>query len=359
MIIVKKSYKKFINSNEIKLIEAIVYVFAIIVSIFCIVYGPIYLKMLPLLIVIGIVGRILFKRSITTTVFGIIVSIIMLFLGGQLRFIEIVFNSFVYGLCIGLGELLGKYIYISYTFFKNERKKKSPRAKKSYIITFLIFCITIIVQIYFFGNILEYNKSRTNLEKYLSDTYKEESGDFKIINASCIFFPEKVYVFKVLKTDESNKYNFSVYSNDSLLIRDGYKEYIYYTRTIELSDFFDSYLKSKNFNEKYKDIKISAAFSEDYSIMFNIEKDVEVVSVEEKNIYSTELVEIIGELIKFDKYPLDGNINVILKSQKDQKNNVKANIVIKDYINNIEIKKQDSSSYILNSFSLEFFDVKN
>lgn len=359
MIIVKKSYKKFINSNEIKLIEAIVYIFAIIVSIFCILYGPIYIKMMPLLVIIGIVGRILFKRSITTTVFGIIVSMIMLYLSGQLRPVEIVFNSFVYGLCIGLGELLGKYIYISYTFFKNERKKISPRAKKSYAITIVLFVITLVFQLYFFGNIFEYNKSKLNLEKYLTDTYKEESSDFKITNASCIFFPEKVYVFKVLKAEENNMYNFSVYLNNELLVKDGYKEYIYYKRTVELSEFFSSYLKSKSFNEKYKDIKVSAVFSEDYTVIFNIEKDVELVSLEQKEIYSKELVEIINELVKFNKYPLEGNINIILKSEKDQKNNVKANIAIKDYLENIKTKKQDTSNYILNSFSLEFFDIKN
>lgn len=359
MILVKKSYKKFINSNEIKLIEAIVYVIAIIVAIFCTIYGSIYIKMIPLLVIVGIVGRIFFKRSITTTVFGIVVSMIMLYLSGQLRFIEIVFNSFVFGLCIGLGELFGKYIYISYTFLKNKRKKISPRAKKAYAITFFVFAITLIFQLYFFGNIVSYNKSKANLEKYLNDTYKGESSSFKIINASCVFFPEKVYIFKVLKKDLNDSYNFTVYLNDELLIKDGYKENMYYKKTMELSEVFSMYLKDKGVIKKYSDIKISALYEEDFKVIFDIQKDVDLVSEEEKKIYSKELVDIIGELIKFDKYELDGNINIVLKSEKDSKNNVNANILIKDYIDNIETKKQDSESYIFNSFNLEFFDVKN
>ena len=355
----KKSYKKFINSKEIKLIEAIVYVIAIIVAIFCTIYGSIYIKMIPLLIIVGIVGRIFFKRSITTTVFGIVVSMIMLYLSGQLRFIEIIFNSFVYGLGIVLGELLGKYIYISYTFSKNERKKIIPRAKKAYAITFFVFVVTFIFQLYFFGNIVSYNKSKANLEKYLTDTYKEESSYFKITTANFVFFPEKVYVFKVLKTDLNDSYNFTVYLNDELLIRDGYKENIYYKRTIELSEFFSAYLKDKGFIEKYGDIKISALFEDDFKVIFDIQKDVDLVSEDEKKIYSKELVGIIGELIKFDKYDLNGNINIVLKSEKDSKNNVNANILIKNYIENIQTKKQDPENYIFNSFNLEFFDVKN
>ena len=54
--------KKIFSKNIIKYIEAIIYILAIIVGIFACNSGPIYIKMLPILFILGFVGRIIFDR---------------------------------------------------------------------------------------------------------------------------------------------------------------------------------------------------------------------------------------------------------------------------------------------------------
>ena len=67
--------KKIFSKNIIKYIEAIIYILAIIVGIFACNSGPIYIKMLPILFILGFVGRIIFDRPVMTTIFGIVTAI--------------------------------------------------------------------------------------------------------------------------------------------------------------------------------------------------------------------------------------------------------------------------------------------
>ena len=99
-------------------IEGIVYIIAIIVVIFAKVYGSIYFSLLPLLVILGIVGKVFFDRGVVTTIFGIITSLCVVYTKGSFTLPENIIYSLVIGLDIAMGELLGDYLKKSYAIYK-------------------------------------------------------------------------------------------------------------------------------------------------------------------------------------------------------------------------------------------------
>ena len=107
--------KKILNNKTINYIEAIVYICAIIICIFVCNSGPIYIKMLPILFLLGFVGRIIFDRPVVTTIFGIVTSLCIVKLLSNTDFWNNFFLSLCTGLNISLGELFGQYYIKSIT----------------------------------------------------------------------------------------------------------------------------------------------------------------------------------------------------------------------------------------------------
>lgn len=83
-------------------IEGFVYSLLIIVTIIAITIGPIYIKFLPILYILGILGNMLFKRPIITSIFASIVSICFIqILGGYSLNFNILKSIYV-GLSVAL-----------------------------------------------------------------------------------------------------------------------------------------------------------------------------------------------------------------------------------------------------------------
>lgn len=108
--------KKIFSKNIIKYIEAIIYILAIIVGIFACNSGPIYIKMLPILFILGFVGRIIFDRPVMTTIFGIVTAICIIRVTNNISIKENIFFSLCDGLNIAMGELCGEYFLRSKNF---------------------------------------------------------------------------------------------------------------------------------------------------------------------------------------------------------------------------------------------------
>ena len=104
-----KKNMKFLTKNTILYIEAIVYILAIIVGVIACDVGPIYIRMLPILFILGFVGRIIFDRPVITTVFGIITALCITKLTNNSNFFDNLFVSLCNGINIALGELFGEF----------------------------------------------------------------------------------------------------------------------------------------------------------------------------------------------------------------------------------------------------------
>ena len=158
--------KKIFSKNIIKYIEAIIYILAIIVGIFACNSGPIYIKMLPILFILGFVGRIIFDRPVMTTIFGIVTAICIIRVTNNISTKENIFFSLCDGLNIAMGELCGEYFLRSKKFYAKKKKLKNKGVLSTYLMTFVIFIFAILLHIFTNGNYVSYFKARSSLYDY-------------------------------------------------------------------------------------------------------------------------------------------------------------------------------------------------
>jgi hypothetical protein len=95
--------------SNLVFIEGIVYSLLIIVTIIAITIGPIYIKFIPILYILGILGNMLFKRPIITSIFACIVSICIIQILGEYTLSFNILKSIYVGLLVFLRR---NYIYL-------------------------------------------------------------------------------------------------------------------------------------------------------------------------------------------------------------------------------------------------------
>lgn len=329
----------------VKLIETIVYCLLIVAFIFANSYCNIYIKMLPMLFVLGVVGNLFFGRPIITTVFGIITSICVVYMKERYGFFENIFISFNFGLNIALGEIAGLLIKKAYSYIKNHDKSFDKDEVAIYIITIIfmfIFCP--LFHGLSNGNIVKYNKAKSKLEKYLKTEYNEDYNKFQIVDASYKLQKDTNYIFKIKY--ENKIYIFKVYTNDKLDVVDGYKQYILEKNNTKIKNEFDNFIKTYakdflvSYDEKNNNIYLSAKF--------------DVGDEVKKDTYINPIIDFLDNLKTFKYIESINIVNVNLKDTNDVKNTINSSILLKSFYNlNSNNEKID---YVKNSFDIEYID---
>ena len=342
------------EKNHIKmLVESIVNIFAIIISVFAYVYGNMYIRMIPLLFILGIIGKIIFNRPVTTSIFSIIVSICFVKLSGITNIIENLAISFCMGAYVSLGEIIGYMLQIIIKDVKKKRKKKGKKVIISYITVFIVSVFVLAFQNYLNSNIFTYLKYENNLKKYLSNNY--EDRNLIIVNAHYNFIGDKNFKFLVEDKNSGRIYSFIVYKDNKFGISDGILSSDLLLKNVSLNKKLNEYMEKNNFNEKYNKIDVYFKLFDNEEIELVIEKNVEKIDDETTLEYSKNVSNILEDLNDSGLTNEIEQVYLSLISNYSSKENIFSYIYLERYRNNNQNIGEDYE-YIDKSLKVEFID---
>lgn len=347
--------KKFFTKKRMEYIESIIYTITIMIVIFANTYGPVYIKMFPLLLILGIIGKIIFGRPIITSIFGTSVSLCLIYMrdSSGISMLENVILSVTAGVSIGLGELLGHCLQIIIRRIKNRRTVSNKRFTHYITYSAVLIILSFFIHDYINGNIFTYLKCKDKLEEYLSLSYGN-TVEFKILSAKYNFLNEKNYVLRV-KNDEYNQINrFVIYLNDTSVIQDGYKNSIIAKDNVKLKDYFEKYIKDSDIADGNTNITAN------YTDLDNIEIKIEKISsnLDEKDIYnfSYEVENIISNLNDIKYYSDVKQVYISIADENDKTEGLSTIIDLKKYEEFSSKDENRSIKYIEDSLSFEYME---
>lgn len=213
----KKNYKKLAARRKMLLyIEGIVYILVLIFAIYLNAFGNMYINMIPLLFIIGIVGKVFFDRPIATSIMGMLLNIFLISIYGKdISFKFIMQNTIYVGVNIISGEIIGELLFL----IKEHKRSISKVSKRAiYIIPTIFTVITLcsfFMHSYVNGNFVSYINADIKVNKYIADRY---NMSLKTVDAKYLVGGRGEYVF--YKVINGKKYKFS-------LREDGYVEDTY------------------------------------------------------------------------------------------------------------------------------------
>ena len=326
----KNSNKSKISKVIIEYIEAIIYIVCIIVVIFANLYGSIYIQMLPLLFILGIVGKIIYNRPISTTIFGMIVAICALYTTGVTNIYENLLLSLSMAIYIALGEICGFAIEKSYKCIKDKKERLKKRSIISYCMMLIILVSTLSIYNYTNSNIYEYKNVEQRLQIYLSENYPDKN--FKITNVKYNFLGEKTFNFDVIEMAETRIYKFIVSKSEKYEIEDGYLKYEKANREKIANEKLIKYLKDNKLQEKYKDMKMQIKLNETYNFEFEITKETEKVDEDSVLDFSKKIASVINDVKKFEYFRKLEQIVISLKNDKNVNETLTSYLYIDRYL---------------------------
>lgn len=339
---VKKSNKKKLFSKKtIVYIEAVVYILAIIVAIFACYEGNIYIKMLPILFILGFIGRIIFDRPVITTFFGIAAAVCIIQITSNLNIYDNLLLSLFNGLNIALGELFGEYYLKIKKNIKKKKKLKHKGVLFTYIVAIIVLVVSVGVHLYTSGDIISYIKARESLKEYITEVYPDSV--FKIVNAKYTFYKTKSYTFEVRNISKNVNTNFIVLKDKNYSVYDEYKFNVQSQNTTKLNESFDAYVKEINTNLTFK-----IGYLDSGEAKLLISKEVESVDKETQDQFVTEVVEFISNLKKFNENGKIKFVEIYLKDKTNNENSVVTDFTLKDIYNS-----NNMYEYIQNSLTVE------
>lgn len=345
-------YNKFkLSVKALEYIEAVVYILAVVVVIFSNVYGNIYIKMIPLLFILGIIGNIFFDRQIITTTFGIVVAMCLIHLKTGVPVLENIFLSFVIGLQIILGEYLGKYIKKLYKYSKKSKKVSQNKLGKSRAIVFILLFLCIGVHMYINGSYLTLKIAKNTINSYFENKGIDE---YKIINTNYNFFKKQNYQFTVNTNSITSKY--IVYLKDIDLVIDEYNNsninnrYLVYTlddiyNEIRQNDIYDIY--SSNYTLSLDKNNLSDR-------ILCINKKVDIVDNNSKDKFISEILQFVKMLNDADIIKNIDILQISLSTIGDE------NVYITDlnlsYYMDYILDDKKAYEYIDSSLNMQYLD---
>lgn len=327
----KINNKNSINDKLVSYIEGVSYAIIIMLVIFLNNYGMIYIRMVPLLFLLGLSGNLVFNRPILTSIFGSIVSFCIIYIQGNISLTSNIINSVSVLVLIGMGEILGYFLKLIYFDFK--AKIKLSKFKKYIIYFFSILCviIPIFLNAYINGNFLNLFKSQKVLYSYLNTQYSR-NDEFSIVDVKYTFLNNSAYVFSMKNNydnSQNNIYNFIVYSNNK--IEDTYNQKLVEKNNNLIEDKLNEYIEKNNMSKKYDGYNINIEYRDSNVLALMIKKKVDELDDNTVLDFSKNIVNIIADFKDFSEYDnltqLEVNIGL-----KDSSNNLQS-IVYKSEFN--------------------------
>lgn len=333
-------------------VEAVVYIICIVVVVFANCFGPIYIKMIPLLFILGIVGKLIFDRALITTIFGFSIAICMLKISGESNLGLIAISSVIMSVYIALGEICGKFLKDSIKYLKTKKNRTSKKAILSYSLIIVTVVCSLIFNNIVNSNLLTYSSNTKRLEEYINEKYGENK--FSYVSSSYNMLKDNNFSYIMENNEDGNNYKFTVYLNEDFDIQDGYNEYLNSKKKVELEENFIGFLRDKNLIKDNIEISINLISEDEFEL--EISKQVENISDEEIVSYSKEVVEYIEKLEEYGGNNIITQLLLKLKSTDDSKQNIVSNVYLEGYIKNKELNVEEDYKYIQRALKIEYID---
>ena len=320
---INKSKKSKLSEEEkpkksLLYIEAICYAIVIILVILLNNFGIIYIKMVPLLFLLGIAGNLVFDRSVITSLFGGIVSFCIIYIQSVTDIKSNLISSVLVALFIGMGETLGDLIELIYYDIKKQKVMKKLNKILVYIATAIFVVAPLMLNAYVNGDIFGYLKAKNELQQYLSSEYKDAS-QFKIVSSDYAYIKYKGYIFNMeniaLSDVQNNVYTFIVYL-DNNNIQDGYKQKLIEENNNIIHSDLDDFLSKEKMQEKYKGYSIAIECEYPDTIKLKISKNIDKIDDEQTIIFSKDITNILKEFKNFRDYDKITQASIALKQNE-------------------------------------------
>ena len=307
-------------------IEAICYAIVIILVILLNNFGIIYIKMVPLLFLLGIAGNLVFDRPVITSLFGGIVSFCILYIQSVTDIKSNLISSVFVALFIGMGETLGDLIELIYY----DIKKQKVLSKKKKILVYIAIAIFIagplLLNGYVNGDIFGYLKAKNELNRYIISEYNNEN-QFKIVSSDYAYMNYKGYIFNVknisLSDVQNNVYTFIVYLNNNN-IQDGYKQKLIEENNNVIHSDLDDFLTKQDFSKNYQEYSIAIECEYPDTVKLKISESVDKLDDNQIQIFSKDVINILKTFKNFRDYDKITQASIALK--QNEKKNLKATL---------------------------------
>lgn len=338
-------------------IEAIIYVVGLLYGIYLYSAGGYFLNLIPIVFIIGLLGKVIFDRPLMTTILGIVFNTFIVYklfgLTGKLNFL----SGLYVAIMLLAGEIVGQIYFAMY-----ERKKKSKRAKKikikeekidkntKFSLPFsaasVIFAV-ILMHSYVNGNLVEYYQKKAVLQKYINERYQENSKNFKIETPSINLTKDsRDYEFKVKDLANSSTCKMILKSNG--YIEDEYSITEDRMKVIAQKEKIDTLLKQTVFNtNNYEDITVIPS-----SNRILIVKKVNENTEAEKEKYSKQAYAII-EILKVNNLLNDTLMIEVRMNNKEENEIFSSASIIKSNIESEDFNNQ----YIMDALTEEIIEI--
>lgn len=316
-------------------IEAVIYILFTIVVIFTNIAGPMIVKLLPFVFILGIISRAIFNRPIITSIFGFLVSICTIYMLGTYSFTYNIMYSLFCFMCILIGEVEGMYI-IKIIKNKGEFKRNSKN-----IIAFILLTLAgIYLNNYVNGNIYSYLEAKQIVQNYINLNY-ENSDNTSITDGKYVFNKYKYYSFNVKNIDvnDNKTYKFAVYSDNKVI--DGYEK----SRLTSDSKLLKIKLTNDIDLSKYTNFKFDIVYTNlEKNITLYIIKSVQKINSDELNNFAEDVNNILEDIATFDEFSKISKLDICIKDETNKSNAV------------INSTKFYDKKYYLESLETEYLD---
>lgn len=312
-------------------VEAIIYVGLVLLLSYLTIFGSIVITMFPLMYILGILGKWIFKKGTLTTILGTICIIVAGFvIEGKVTFSTVmlaIYSGFMVLSGVGLG-------YICSELYENHKLKKFIKyyTKIKYVVFLAILIVLpVIFNMIARGNILSYITAKKNVETYVKDNY--DAWSFKHIKTEYI------------PSYKGGKYIFGTYINDDVVY------FSYYNGSVSDESMTERLERYNKILQKY----ISLMYKEG-----KIDENLEVKATYSYTRIELEPNEIIV-IVQGENEDID-NVITCINNINESKNfvNISRIDVILDKkstsITKEALKKEITKQYILNGISQEILD---
>lgn len=353
----QKRKKNKVLIKTIELVETIVYILAIIIAIFANLYGNIYIQMIPILFILGIVGKIVFNRPVTTTVFGMIVAVCAVYITGIRSIPKNLIISSWMAAYIALGELCAFAFSKSWYYIK-KKKSSSKEACGSYLLLIITLIVSIGVYNYTNSNIFDLQKARKRLDNYLVQNYSDSM--FRVSNVRYNFLGEKSFEFYMENIKDGKIYNFLVSKDEKYDIDDGYNKLRNINKEKNINENLIKYFTDNKLNEKYEGIKVSIELNEvdnfEFKILKEVSKDGEDINDDDILKYSKEIAMLINDLKNFEYLKNFQQIIISIKNNENTSQNITSYLNIEKFFKDNSFTMEHDYEYIKNALNVEYIN---
>lgn len=167
--------------------EGLIYSIVIVIAAYFTIYGGLFVKMIPMLFILGIIGRCIFDKPKTTLLLG---SIAILLTGYMVQFkidLNLILTTIYSGILIALGLKVGKLIR---TLYKAHKLRAFIGYNRRTMINFSLIILTVVaifLNSIVNSNPIQYIFAKNKTDKYIRQTYgdvkyKVESVSYNIKN---------------------------------------------------------------------------------------------------------------------------------------------------------------------------------